>query len=82
MAAAALQLPIGDAPRGQLLSLLGLLVTAAIALSSTTLLGNAMAGIMLPRPEERMFDKAELAEFEAELVQRRTKKQELNGEGR
>ncbi|MGB8329990.1 MAG: mechanosensitive ion channel domain-containing protein [Polyangiales bacterium] len=42
-----LQLPIGDAPRGQLLSLLGLLVTAAIALSSTTLLGNAMAGIML-----------------------------------
>ncbi|MGB8223380.1 MAG: mechanosensitive ion channel family protein [Polyangiales bacterium] len=42
-----LELPVGDAPRGQLLSLLGLLVTAAIALSSTTLLGNAMAGIML-----------------------------------
>jgi len=42
-----LQLPIGEAARGQLLSLLGLLVTAAIALSSTTLLGNAMAGIML-----------------------------------
>ena len=42
-----LELPIGDAPRGQLLSLLGLLVTAAIALSSTTLLGNAMAGLML-----------------------------------
>ena len=42
-----LSLPIGDAPRGQLLSLLGLLVTAAIALSSTTLVGNAMAGLML-----------------------------------
>jgi small conductance mechanosensitive channel len=42
-----LQLPIGDAPRGQLMSLLGILVTAAIALSSTTLLGNAMAGLML-----------------------------------
>jgi small-conductance mechanosensitive channel len=42
-----LQLPIGDAPRGQLLSLLGILVAAAIALSSTTLLGNAMAGLML-----------------------------------
>lgn len=42
-----LELPIGDAPRGQLLSLLGLLVTAAIALSSTTLIGNAMAGLML-----------------------------------
>jgi len=42
-----LELPIGDAPRGQLLSLLGILVAAAIALSSTTLLGNAMAGLML-----------------------------------
>ncbi len=42
-----LSLPIGDSPRGQLLSLLGLLVTAAVALSSTTLLGNAMAGFML-----------------------------------
>ena len=44
---AILELPIGDAPRGQLLSLMGILVTAAIALSSTTLLGNAMAGLML-----------------------------------
>jgi len=42
-----LELPIGDAPRGQLMSLLGILVTAAVALSSTTLLGNAMAGLML-----------------------------------
>lgn len=42
-----LQLPIGDEPRGQLMSLLGILVTAAVALSSTTLLGNAMAGFML-----------------------------------
>lgn len=42
-----LELPIEDAPRGQLLSLLGILVTAAVALSSTTLLGNAMAGLML-----------------------------------
>ncbi len=42
-----LQLPIDNEPRGQLMSLLGLLVTAAIALSSTTLLGNAMAGFML-----------------------------------
>lgn len=42
-----LEMPIGDAPRGQLMSLLGILVTAAVALSSTTLLGNAMAGLML-----------------------------------
>ena len=40
-------LPIGDATRGQLLTLIGILLSAAIALSSTTILGNAMAGIML-----------------------------------
>jgi small conductance mechanosensitive channel len=42
-----LAMPIDDAPRGQLMSLLGILATAAVALSSTTLLGNAMAGLML-----------------------------------
>lgn len=40
-------LPIGDAKRGQLLSLIGILVSAAVALSATTFLGNAMAGVML-----------------------------------
>lgn len=40
-------LPIAGAMRVQLLSLLGLVVSAAIALSSTTLVGNAMAGLML-----------------------------------
>jgi len=42
-----LSLPLRDATKGQLLTLIGLLVTAAIALSSTTFVGNAMAGIML-----------------------------------
>lgn len=40
-------LPIDDALRGQLLSLIGILLSAAIALSSTTFIGNIMAGIML-----------------------------------
>ncbi len=40
-------LPINDALRGQLLSLIGILLSAAIALSSTTFIGNVMAGIML-----------------------------------
>jgi small-conductance mechanosensitive channel len=40
-------LPITDAVRGQLLSLIGILLSAAIALSSTTFIGNIMAGIML-----------------------------------
>jgi small conductance mechanosensitive channel len=46
-AALVLTLPVSDTTRGQLLSLLGLVVTAAIALSSTTFIGNAMAGLML-----------------------------------
>lgn len=40
-------LPINDQTRGQLLSLIGILLSAAIALSSTTFIGNVMAGIML-----------------------------------
>ena len=40
-------LPVGDTTRGQLLSLIGILLSAAIALSSTTFIGNIMAGIML-----------------------------------
>jgi small-conductance mechanosensitive channel len=40
-------LPLESALRGQLLSLFGLIVSATIALSSTTLVGNVMAGIML-----------------------------------
>jgi small-conductance mechanosensitive channel len=42
-----LALPVGDASRGQLLALLGLALTAVIALSSTTFVANAMAGFML-----------------------------------
>jgi small-conductance mechanosensitive channel len=42
-----LVLPIEDEKRGQILSLLGIVLSAGIALSSTTLLGNAMAGIMI-----------------------------------
>jgi len=42
-----LLLPLGAELRGQLLSLFGLVLTAIIALSSTTLVANAMAGLML-----------------------------------
>jgi len=38
---------LSEASTGQLLSLIGILLSAAIALSSTTLIGNAMAGLML-----------------------------------
>ena len=42
-----ISLPISDTLRGQLLSLIGILLSAAIALSSTTFIGNILAGIML-----------------------------------
>lgn len=42
-----LGLPISSTKSGQLLSLIGILFSAGIALSSSTILSNAMAGIML-----------------------------------
>ena len=42
-----LALPLSDTVQGQLLTLIGILLSAAIALSSTTFIGNIMAGIML-----------------------------------
>ena len=42
-----LALPLSAETRGQLLSLFGLVLTAIIALSSTTFVSNAMAGLML-----------------------------------
>ncbi len=44
---AVLVMPVGDEMRGQLLSFLGILLSATIALASTTIVGNAMAGIMV-----------------------------------
>lgn len=40
-------LPITETSRGQVLSLLGIVITAVIALSSTTFVANIMAGLML-----------------------------------
>lgn len=40
-------LPVSAEIRGQVLSVMGVLLSAAIALSSTTFVGNAMAGVML-----------------------------------
>ncbi|MCS5420453.1 MULTISPECIES: mechanosensitive ion channel family protein [Psychrilyobacter] len=42
-----LVLPVRDTFKGQILSFLGILLSATLALSSTTLLGNILAGIML-----------------------------------
>ncbi len=42
-----LLMPLGDDLRGNLLGFYGIIVSATIALSSTTLVGNILAGIML-----------------------------------
>ncbi|HUW50324.1 MAG TPA: mechanosensitive ion channel domain-containing protein [Sulfuricella sp.] len=42
-----LLIPMSDTTRGQVLSLLGLVLTGVVALSSTTFVANAMAGFML-----------------------------------
>ena len=42
-----LVLPISDTTRGQLYTLLGIVVSASIALSSTTIMGNAIAGLQI-----------------------------------
>jgi len=42
-----LLLPLGDVVRGQLIGLSGILITGVFALSSTTFVANAMAGLML-----------------------------------
>lgn len=47
VAAVVLALPLGEDAKTQLLTLLGVLLSGVIALSSTTFVGNAMAGLML-----------------------------------
>jgi small-conductance mechanosensitive channel len=42
-----LSLPIGDTRQGQLLSLFGIVLSAAVGLSATNFLGNTIAGFML-----------------------------------
>lgn len=42
-----LALPTGESTKSQLISLIGILLSATIALSATTFLGNIMAGLML-----------------------------------
>jgi small-conductance mechanosensitive channel len=44
--AVTITLPIDQSIKGQIISLIGLVLSAAIALSSTTIIGNALAGLM------------------------------------
>ena len=42
-----LSLPLGDTLKGQITSLMGIVISAVLALSSATFIGNGLAGIML-----------------------------------
>ena len=42
-----LALPVSETTRGQLYSLLGIVISASIALSSSTIVGNAMGGLLI-----------------------------------
>lgn len=41
-----ISLPIEQSLKGQIISLIGIVISAALALSSTTIIGNALAGLM------------------------------------
>ena len=78
-----LVLPIGDTMRGQVLSLIGVLLSAAIALSSTTVLGNAMAGIMLRTVRNfRMGDFIQVGEHFGRVTERGLFHTEIQNEHR
>ena len=56
-----IQLPLSEVTRGQILSLIGVLLTGVIAFSSTTFVANAMAGVMLRAV--RTFDVGDFIEI-------------------
>jgi small-conductance mechanosensitive channel len=53
-----LTLPVEESTEGQLLTLIGLAITAALTLASTTFIGNMMAGLML-----RSVDNIRMGDF-------------------
>lgn len=66
-----LALPIKDSLQGQIIGLIGILLSASIALSSTTFLGNLMAGIWLRSVKNfRVGDLIEINEYFGRVTSR------------
>lgn len=66
-----LALPIKDSLQGQIIGLIGILLSASIALSSTTFLGNLMAGIWLRSVKNfRVGDLVEIGEHFGRITTR------------
>jgi len=74
---ALLFLPIGDASRAQMINFIGMAATGVVALSSTTFIGNAMAGLMLK--SIKSFERGDIIET-AEVRGRVTEKRILHTE--
>ncbi len=66
-----LTLPIEHSLKGQILSFLGIIISAGIALSSTTLLGNMIAGIMNNTMKRfRNGDLIKIGEFQGRVTKK------------
>lgn len=61
-------LPISEATKGQLLSLIGIVLSAGLALSSTTIIGNALSGAMLK--ELKLGDFIKVADTQGRISER------------
>lgn len=66
-----LSLPIENSLKGQILTFLGIIISAGIALSSTTLLGNLIAGIMNNSMKRfRQGDLIKIGEIQGRVTQK------------
>lgn len=75
-----LSLPINETLKGQLFSLIGIVLSAALALSSTTIVGNALAGLMLG--QLKMGEFIQVNDYSGRLTERGLLHVEIQSEDR
>jgi len=81
--AAVLSLPIAPSSRNQIIGLIGLLVSAVLALSSTNIMANAMAGLLLRATRRfRVGDYIRSGEFAGRVTERGLFDTEVQSESR
>ena len=83
MATLIIVLPIGDTLKGQLFSLIGIVLSAALALSSTTIIGNGLAGLMLnANPQLKLGEFIQVNEHQGRISERGLLHVEIQSEDR
>lgn len=76
-------LPINETLKGQLFSLIGIVLSAALALSSTTVIGNALAGLMLnANPRLKLGEFIQANEHQGRITERGLLHVEIQSEDR